>query len=508
MQTIDPATLSLPVVIGASAGLALGLLLLALKPKDRAGIRNMLLALVFFTLALGVGVLLQHYQVTRAAMLLMLSAAVGVGAVIIRLVTMAVFRWVLPTLRLDFPRIVEDLVVTALAAAWLLYWLHGAGLDLRSLLATSAVITAVLAFSMQDTLGNVLGGVVLQLDASLRVGDWVRIDDVSGQVVDVRWRHTAIETRNRETVIIPNGWLVKNRFTVIGSRNEARTRWRRWVWFNLSLDASPSRVLQVLEDSVRDSEAPNVLLDPPPSAVLMDVSQGFGRYALRYWLSDPRPDDPTDSDVRRHALAALARNGIRLAVVHEERLIIQENARRHAAREANELQRRMALLGEVDLFESLAPEELRTLALTLVAAPYVKGSSITRQGRVAHWLYLIVAGEADVWVEQNGKRTHIATLMPGAVFGEMGMMTGEPRRATVTARTDVETLRLGKKGFESVLRARPEIAREISAVIAARQTQLVQAEQAARADASAPESDAIMERIRAFFGLSDAAAAD
>lgn len=503
MQAIDLSTLTLPVAVGASAGFGLGLLLLALKPKDRAGIRNMLLAAVFFIAVLGAGVLLQQYQVARAAMLLMLVAAVGVGAVIIRLVTMAVFRWVLPALHLDFPRIVEDLVVTALAAAWLLYWLHGAGLDLRSLLATSAVITAVLAFSMQDTLGNVLGGVVLQLDASLRVGDWVRIDDVSGQVVDVRWRHTAIETRNRETVIIPNGWLVKNRFTVIGSRNDSRTRWRRWVWFNLNLETSPSRVLQVLEDSVRDSEAPNVLLDPPPSAVLMDVSQGYGRYALRYWLTDPRPDDPTDSDVRRHALAALARNGVRLAVVHEERLIIKENDRRRAAREADAIERRIALLGDVDLFETLSADELRTLANTLVAAPYVKGSSITRQGRVAHWLYLIVAGEADVWIEQNGRRTHIATLMPGAVFGEMGMMTGEPRRATVTARTDVEALRLGKKGFESVLRARPEIAREISAVIASRQTQLVLAEQAARSGPQEPESDAIMERIRAFFGLTD-----
>lgn len=84
------------------------------------------------------------------------------------------------------------------------------------------------------------------------------------------------------------------------------------------------------------------------------------------------------------------------------------------------------------------------------------------------------------------------------------MMTGEPRRATVTARTDVECLRLGKKGFESVLRARPEIASEISAVVAARQTQLAAAMQAANADADLqPESDAIGARIRAFFGLVD-----
>ncbi len=496
--------LKLQIAAGASLALLLGLFLLALKPKDRAGIRNMLALLTVFVLLLVVGIGLQHYAIARAAQLMFALAAIGVGAVIIRLGSILVFRVVLPQVRLDFPRIVEDLVVTAIAAAWLLYWLHTAGLDLGSLLATSAVITAVLAFSMQDTLGNVLGGVVLQLDSSLRVGDWVRIDDVSGQVVDVRWRHTAIETRNRETVIIPNGWLVKNRFTVIGSRNDARTRWRRWVWFNIDLKASPSRVLQVLEDSVRDSEAGNVVLEPAPSAVLMDVSQGYGRYALRYWLADPRPDDPTDSDVRRHALAALARHGIRLAVVHEERLIIKENERRQAAQRADDVARRQALLSEVDLFSGFSTDELRALAENLVQAPFIKGSTITRQGRVAHWLYLIVAGDADVWIEQNDRRTHIATLRAGSVFGEMGMMTGEPRRASVTARTDVECLRLGKKGFESVLRARPEIAGEISAVIAARQGQLDLARKAADASASDDnQTEAIGARIRAFFGLDD-----
>ena len=489
--------------LGIAIAVALGLLLLALKPKDRAVIRNMLVVAALMMLVLVAGSALQRWGSARAAAVLSAVATVGTGAVIIRLASLLLFRAILPRLRLDFPRIVEDLCVTALAVAWVLYWLAGAGLDLKSLLATSAVITAVLAFSMQDTLGNILGGVVLQLDDSVRVGDWVVIDGVSGQVVDVRWRHTAVETRNRETVIIPNGWLVKNRFMVIGSRSEARTRWRRWVWFNVDIDANPTRVLQVLEDSVRDSDAPNVLLDPPPSAVLMDVNQGFARYALRYWMEDPRPDDPTDSHIRRHALAAMARQGIRLAVMQEERLVVTENERRRTEQN-EELARRQALLAEVDLFSHFSESELRALAEKLTVAPYVKGATVTRQGRVAHWLYLIVSGEADVWVEQNGKRTHIATLMPGSVVGEMGMMTGAPRRATVTARSDLECLRLGKSGFESVLRARPEIATEISRVITSRQGRLDEVSREAGAQAGEDDpSAAIGARIRAFFGLSD-----
>lgn len=495
---------SLPHVafFATSAGaLLLGIVLLALKPPDRAGIRSMLVMLLVFVLVRVLAIAVAGGS-ARAASAFNGIAAIGVGAVIIRLAGMLLFRVALPALKINLARIVEDLFVSALFAAGLLFWLHVSGVELKNLLATSAVITAVLAFSMQDTLGNVLGGVVLQLDDSVRVGDWVKIDDVSGQVVDVRWRHTAVETRNRETVIIPNGWLVKNRFTIIGSRRDAKLKWRRWVWFNLELNVAPGRVCQVLEDAVKDCEAPNILQDPPPSAVLMDVHDGFGRYALRFWISEARPDDPSDSQVRMLALAALARNGIGLALIQEERLVAKENEARRNAERVERIERGKAALSEVDLFRGLSPEELLSLAEKLTPAPFVRGSIITRQGRVAHYLYVIVSGEADVWAEEAGKRTHIATLKPGQVFGEMGLMTGEPRGATVTAKSEVECYRLGKAGFQSVLRARPEIAGEISRVIAERQTGLNSARAAASADAAAaPQHDAIRSRIRSFFGL-------
>ncbi len=486
---------------GIGLALLLGLLLRLLRPRDRDAIRPMLIALAVFVLGALAGMLADANGYPRAASLATHTAVIGVGAVLLRLGTLLLFRVVVPLLRLSPARIVEDLTATVLAAGWLLFWLHGAGLDPGSLLTTSAVITAVLAFSMQDTLGNVLGGIVLQLDASVRIGDWIEVDGVSGQVVDVGWRHTAIETRNRETVVIPNGWLVKNRFTVIGSRGDPKTRWRRWVWFDIDLSASPGRVCQVLEEAVTGAEIANVVADPPPNAVLMEVRNGLARYALRYWAADPRPDDPTDSAVRIHALAALARHAIPLAVVREERRLLREDDAERAAAEATEMVRRRHLLAEIELFGSLSDSEREQLAASLVSAPFVQGDAITRQGAVAHWLYLIRSGEADVWAEHAGGRTHVATLKAGSVFGEMGLMTGEPRGATVTARTDVECYRLDKSAFEAILRARPDIAGEISVVIARRRGELDAVRETASAGRAGQQNDAIRQRIRQFFGL-------
>jgi len=498
---VDFSMLHGELMLGALVALALGLVALALRPPDRAAVRGMLVTVVLLVLVDLVGVALDGWQQPRASKVFSAVAIIGLGAVIIRLLGILVFRSALPALGLNLARIVEDLTTTALAAAWLLFWLHGAGLDLTSLLATSAIITAVLAFSMQDTLGNILGGVVLQLDDSVRVGEWVKVDGVGGQVVDVRWRHTAIETRDRETVIIPNGWLVKNRFHIIGSRRDTRTRWRRWVYFNIDLSVSPGRVCSVLEDSVRLAEITNVAQDPPPSAVLMDTASGFGRYALRFWIVDPRADDPTDSAVRMHALAALARHGIELCVVTEERLITKENDARQASLRASELARRARALAGVDLFRSLSEAERERLAVNMISAPFVSGDTITRQGAVAHWLYLVTEGEVEIWSEHEGVKSKVATLGAGSVFGEMGLMTGEPRRASVVARTDTHCLRLDKAGFEAVLRARPDIAGEISRVISARMGELSGVQGSAASQGNAPPPDAISARIRRFFGL-------
>jgi small-conductance mechanosensitive channel len=497
------------VATAMAVALVLGLALLALRPRDRTSTRNALVLLVACALAEFADSLMVSGGARTVAGMVADVASVAVGAVLIRLSGILLFRVLLPAVRIAPARIVEDLVTAAVTLAWALAWLRMAGVDLASLITTSAVITAVIAFSMQETLGNVLGGVVLQLDQSIRVGDWVKVDDVSGRVVEIRWRHTAIETRNRETVVVPNGWLVKNRFTVIGSRADAETRWRRWVHFDVDIGAPPPAVCEALVKSVTDADIANVARDPAPTAVLMSVGNGFGRYALRYFLIDPQADDPTDSQVRAHALAALKRGAMALAVTREERLIIKDNESHRAAERAEDLARRKAALAGVALFAALSDAERGQLAEHLVYAPFVKGDTITRQGAVAHWLYLIISGQADVCFDTAAGRTQVSTIMAGEVFGEMGMLTGEPRHATVIARTNVECYRLDKAGFQTVLHTRPDIAGELSRVLVERENDLAWRKDAAAAANRAPMAhEDVLARIRGFFGLGDPPAPD
>ena len=483
------------------AALALGLLLLAVRPADRASTRNALILLglcAFAELSEG---LVERLGGPRAAAIVADAASVLVGVVLIRLATIFVFRVLLPAVRLKPLRMAEDLATAALYVGWGLVWLRLAGVELGSLVATSAVITAVLAFSMQDTLGNVLGGLVLQLDRSVRVGDWMRVEQATGRVVEIGWRHTAIQTRDRETVIVPNGWLVKNRFSVIGARGDPLPVWRRWVRVNVDLAAPPGDVCRVLEEAIRNAGIPLVGTDPPPDAVLLELTPRYGSYAIRYWLENPAHDDPTDSRVREHLVAALARNGMRIGAPYSEQMNLSDDEAHRNAERMRERSRRLDALHRVELFSMLSTEERDLLVDHLVRAPFVAGDVMTRQGAVAHWLYLMVQGEADVWHEQDGTRAHVGSLGPGSVFGEMGMMTGSPRGATVTAHTDVEAYRLDKAGFAEIIKARPDVAREMSRVLAARQADLRAKTEAAAHAAHEDEHDDILERVRRFFGL-------
>jgi CRP-like cAMP-binding protein len=187
--------------------------------------------------------------------------------------------------------------------------------------------------------------------------------------------------------------------------------------------------------------------------------------------------------------------------------MVEHDAEYLSRRAEAELKRRITLLRHVDLLRTLTEAEMQAVAERLVPAPYAQGGVITRQGAVAHWLYILVSGEADVFLEMADQpRQHVATLEEGNFFGEMALLTGEPRRATVLAKTDVDCYRLDKEAFEGILKARPELAGDISVILTDRLKSLRQAQddqfEASQRQAREDETRLeLLSRIQHFFNL-------
>ncbi|HYX64357.1 MAG TPA: mechanosensitive ion channel family protein [Burkholderiales bacterium] len=423
---------------------------------------------------------------------------------LIRLLGFALFRLLLPLARREPPRIIEDLSIVVVYVVYAFAQLRGAGVDLSSIVTTSAILTAVVAFAMQDTLGNVIGGLAIHIDNSVQVGDWVRVDGLTGRVRDIGWRSTTLETTSWETVVVPNSTMMKGRVAILGKREGNPLQWRRTLSFMVDPGVPPARVIATVNDEMRDVPIANVARAPAPSTVLHGFEAGNLSYHLRYFLTDLAEEDMTDSMVRVHLFASLQRAGIRIA---EEQRTVHSVARDEAHADAvrrREIGRRLEMLRGVDLFSVLSEDEIGEVAERLQYAPFARGDIITKQGNIAHWLYIVAFGEVEVRYEpEAGEPQVLATLRPGQFFGEMALLTGDARSATVISKTDVECYRLDRVSFQGLLLSRPEIAEGMSRVLSSRKPELEKVREAfATQPVAAPvESADLLRKIQRFFGI-------
>ncbi|MCU1268011.1 MAG: Potassium efflux system KefA protein [Acidobacteria bacterium] len=496
------------VVVGFLVG---ALILSALKPSERPRIRNGIFLFTLSLLGLLVVASLGRYGALPsspayrwlqwASLLFEWFAFVNLGSIF-------VFEVILDPLRLKPPRIMRDLLLAFAYVVTAITLLSSVGqVNLSGIVATSAVLTAVIGLSFQDTLGNMMGGMALQMERAIAVGDWIRIDNQEGLVREIRWRHTAIETRNWDTIIIPNSVLMRSQVTVLGRRSGAPRQHRQWVYFNVDFRYSPSAVIEAVETALHAEPIPNIAGAPPANCVVMDFKESFASYAVRYWLTDLAVDDPTNSIVRTRIFFALRRSGIPLSIPAQTLFVTEEDLSRQQRKGEAEIEARVTTLKQIELFRTLTDEERKSLAGRLRVAPFTRGEAMTRQGAEAHWLYVIAKGDAEVRVSVDGSGVSevIATLHAGDFFGEMGMMTGERRAATVVALRNVVCYRLDKEAFNDILRSRPEIAEDISQVLARRRVELDAAredlnEEAKRARLKYHQVD-LLARIKRFFTI-------
>src|SRR5438067_2449710 len=433
--------------------------------------------------------------------------------VVIDFIAILLFDLLLLALHIEVANIVHDL---ALGAAYILAFigiLHRSGVHLSGIIATSAVVTVVLGLSLQATLGNVLGGIALQLDDSIHVGDWVQLPSgQQGKVSAIRWRHTVVETRNWDTIVVPNASLLGENIIILGQRQDQPVQHRMWVYCNVDFRYSPEEVINVVEDALQGTPIANVAPFPPPNCICYDFARqgadSFAYYAVRYWLTDLAADDPTSSAVRVRVYVALKRAGIPLAVPGQALWVSMDDPEHRERKVQRELQHRMSALEQIEMFKGLSPDDRQRLAEGMRPAPFGRGEIITRQDSAAHWLYVLARGECDVRVRGEGAvEKLVARICAPNVFGEMGVMTGERRTASVVAATEVEVYRIDKDVFKSVLRNRPEMATVISQVMAKRRVELESVREGLDAEAlkrrAKEDRSEILSSIQTFFGLDD-----
>jgi small-conductance mechanosensitive channel/CRP-like cAMP-binding protein len=400
--------------------------------------------------------------------------------------------------RLGIPRIIRDVTTTIACVISLVTILSRSGVNLLSLITTSAVLTAVIGLALQDTLGNLLSGIALQLESSVAIGDWIRVDERAiGQVMEIRWRSLVLQTKNGDTVIIPNGLFSKG---VITNFNKDGLQNRRWVYFNVHLRHPPNQVQKVVLNAL--DGVPNVSAETPPDCIVWAFKESYLEYAIRYRLIDYRPDDPTDSEVRKRVWYALHRHNIEIPYPGHNVFVTELNAAREHDKADRERVRRLEALAKVTFLAPLDEADRADLAACMRHEVFGRGEVILRAGEPGDSLYLLSGGEVTIRIGASGLEEDLATLRAGDFFGEMSLMTGEPRHATVIAKDDSDCYVIDRALFQRVLARRRELAGEIGRLLAEREVALKHKQEGLSARVALhSEHQALIERIKVFFGL-------
>jgi small-conductance mechanosensitive channel/CRP-like cAMP-binding protein len=399
--------------------------------------------------------------------------------------------------RREIPRILRDLVhaISYLITAAIV--LTRSEVDVTKVFTASVLTTAVIGLALQETLGNIMAGLALQLERDLEVGDWVRIDDkITGRIREVRWRATTVVTKNGDLILIPNGVIARSLITNFSRPTSAH---RQSVQLRVHFRYPPARVRDVIVEAVRAQAF--VRADPAPDCNLLDFKDDACTYESRYWIDDFQRGDSMDSAVRSAIWYALHRAGMEIPFPSMNINVTEMNEDREQRKQDEEYSRRVDALSRVDVFRALDAEKIDRLARRMRMIIYGPGEVVLRQGDPGDSLYVVRAGSVAVQLGTNGAPKEVATLSAGQFFGEMSLMTGESRSATVVAKTDCECYIVDKEAFQEILQERPELAGIISDILSRRQVVLDGASAEAALAGQTVQKNQLRSKIAAFFGI-------
>ncbi len=373
------------------------------------------------------------------------------------------------------------------------------GVELTPFLAGSAVAGAVIGLALQDTLGNLFSGIALNTDAPFHIGDWVRIGDQEGHIDQVSWRSTRLVTWFGDHLTIPNAEVSKR---AILNFSQPRSPHCRLLHIGVNYNTPPNKVFSVLERLLE--QVPEVLRDPRPALRIIAYKDFAIEYEVRYYVRQYEHYRRVEGEIFRLIWYHFRRHGIEIPFPIRNVFMHQvETGAEAQERAAGRLER---ALRDIDLFRPLSDEELRLATTHFRQLHYAQGEPIIEEGAAGESFFVIDRGEVEVSKSLGGVVRPLARLMEGQFFGEMALLTGANRAATVTAITDVDVFTIGKAGFQHVIASNPAIAVDISTILAERREALSQAEEdiTARFDREPTRNELkahILDRIRSYFGI-------
>jgi small-conductance mechanosensitive channel len=351
-----------------------------------------------------------------------------------------------PTLARDLVRLLLVLVGAGLVLSTV--W----GMNLAALVTALGVGSVVLGLALQDPLGNLYSGVILLFEQPFTVGDWLRVGDTVGQVVEVNWRAVHLLVGGTEVQVIPNSVLAKGSFANFSrpTRQHSET-----ITLGFAYDDPPNKVKRVLRTTAL--RTPGVLEEPPPGTAIQSYKKSAVRYALAFHVADYAEVAPVREELLTRIWYAARRHRLRIQSRHAD-----PDAAARVPVPAEDL----SAFPQLGLARAGGPGEGLSLG---AVRQYARGEQVATEGEVLPGLHLILRGHVALTVRDGaGQETEVARLSRGEFFGEKALLGVATSDVTVTALEDLDLLVLEGEAIQALVEQTPRAAQEIGRVLEAR----------------------------------------
>jgi small-conductance mechanosensitive channel/CRP-like cAMP-binding protein len=333
-------------------------------------------------------------------------------------------------------------------------------LPIQGLLATSGAVAIILGLALQSTLGDVFSGVVLSFSRPYRPGDWISLEGgTDGRVIEMNWRATHVLTGRRDLAIVPNSTIAKSKIVNVSSPSGIHG-----VTITVQLDAKtpPATGTEILEHAILNCRL--IVATPAPSVTTKSINATCTEFEITFFVEELASSTRAQNQLFDLIFRHLAVAGIDLAASQNQpEPVIGDQASRKLTTG------RERLLELVAIFASLTTDERKAIAAKLKQKSYDRGETLVEPGTVLHSLFIVGTGVVSLTREESEGEIELLRIGPGDHFGEIGMLTGAPATAKISALIPATVYELAKDDLSPILEARAEVSQGLCRALAQRQ---------------------------------------
>lgn len=382
---------------------------------------------------------------------------------------------------------VATVIRYALTALGFIIVLQTAGVNLSSLTLFAGVLGIGLGFGLQNLASNFISGLTLLVEQSIRVGDFVEVDELLGTVENISVRSTAVRTQDGVVVIVPNIRFVENNVINWSYRD---TRCRLHIPVGVAYGSEPLLVSEALLEAARKSS--RVLSEPPPRVWFRKFGDSAMEFELLVWIAEPAESEPIKSglnflieqELRSHNLEVpfpqrdlYIRNLDQLV----EHIRPGENGNGKAHADSVIVEKRLKpsssgnfalrdLLRRISYFQQCSDTEILELIEYGYRQLFPANQIVCEEGTPGEAFYLILRGSVEIFSKRAEQ--YIATLNEGEFFGEMSLLMGIPRSATVRTLEECILFVVERHDLQRLLQNHPNLADQLTRQLMERQQTL------------------------------------